>query len=93
MLLDFTNLIKQSEIKLHRSSALLDITAPIVEWLLTRDIIALLGTIVQLVVSLLHKRNVQKVHIPIVMKFLMPHNVLSVLQALNVQQQQVLRMV
>jgi hypothetical protein len=81
LLLDFTNLIKQSEIKLHRSFALPDITAPIAEWLLTKDITAHLGTIVQPVVFLLLKRNVQKVLIPIVMKFLMPHNALSVLQA------------
>jgi hypothetical protein len=79
LLLDFTNLIKQSEIKLHRSFALPDITVPIVEWLLTRDITALLGTIAQPVVYLLLKRNVLKVLIPIVMKFLMPHNALSVL--------------
>jgi hypothetical protein len=67
--------------KQQRSYVHLDITAPIVEWLLTRDIIALLGTIVQLEVHLLHRRNVQKVHILIVMKYLMPHNVSSVLQA------------
>jgi hypothetical protein len=81
LLLDFINLIKQSEIKLHRSSAHPDITAPIAEWLLIKDITALLGTIAQPVVYLLLKKNVLKVLIPIVMKFLMPHNVLFVLQA------------
>jgi hypothetical protein len=81
LLLDFINLIKQSEIKLHRSFAHPDITAPIAEWLLTRDITALLDTIAQPVVYLLLKRNVQKVLIRIVMKFSMPHNALSVLQA------------
>jgi len=67
--------------KQQRSYVHLDITAPIVEWSLTRDIIALLGTIVQLEVHLLLSRNVQRVHILIVMKYLMPHNALSVLQA------------
>jgi hypothetical protein len=79
LLLDFTNLIKQSEIKLHRSFAHPDITVPIVEWLLIKDITALLDTIAQPVVYLLLKRNVLKVLIPIVMKFSMPHNALSVL--------------
>jgi hypothetical protein len=67
--------------KQQRSYAHLDITAPIVEWSLTRDIIALLGTFVQLEVHLLLSRNVQRVHILIVMKYLMPRNALSVLQA------------
>ena len=77
----FINLIKQSVMKQQRSYVHLDITAPIVEWSLTRDIIALLGTIVQLEVHLLLRRNVQRVHILIVTKYLMPHNALSVLQA------------
>ena len=57
-----------------KSFARLDITAPILGWLLTRDIIVLLDIIVQLVVFLLLKRNVQKVLTLIVMKYLMPRN-------------------
>lgn len=68
------NLIKQSEMKKLKSFARLDITAPILGWLLTRGIIVLLDIIVQLVVFLLLKRNVQKVLTLIVMKFLMPRN-------------------
>ncbi len=71
---DIINLIKLSEMKQHKSFAHLDITAPIWGWSLTRDIIVLLVIIVQLVVFLLLKRNVQKVLILIVMKFLMPRN-------------------
>jgi len=67
--------------KQQRSYVLLDITAPIVEWSLTRDITALLATIAQLEVHLLLRRNVQRVHILIVMKYLMPHNALSALLA------------
>jgi hypothetical protein len=66
--------MKQQRLYVH-----LVITAPIVEWSLTRDTIALLGTIAQLEVHLLLRRNVQRVHILIVMKYLMPHNALSVL--------------
>ena len=70
----FINLIKRSGMKQQRSYVHLDITAPIPGWLLTRGIIVLLDIIVQLVVFLLLKRNVQKVLTLIVMKFLMPRN-------------------
>jgi len=68
------NHIKLSEMKQHKSFAHLDITAPILGWLLTRGIIVLLDIIVQLVVFLLLNRNVQKVLTLIVLKFLMPRN-------------------
>lgn len=73
--LDITSHIRQSEMRLQKSYAHLDITAQIWEWSRTRDTTALPGITALLVVHHLLNKLVLREPIPTAMKFLMLLNV------------------